>query len=173
MVKVENVETIRHYWTHGQSVEAGKLVYESLPVHHRPRWAVNILRLVLSRAGYETESISQLLRIADQESDWVDAHGAFSDVRSDVLQFDRKYVRYPRDLTEEKKLHWHILLLAELVAKVTYNAADPPDPFDEDSGWYIPNWLRGFADTTWKDQDFADAAWKALLFKDTHGNDMK
>src|SRR5262249_10829804 len=151
MVRMENVETIRHYWTHGQSLEAGKLVYESLPAHYRAKWAVNILRLVLSRAGCETESISQLLRIADHESEWLDAHGAFSDVRSDVLQFDRRYAQYPRDLTEEENLRWHVLLLAELVAKVTYNATDPPDPFDEDSGWWIAKWLRGFADANWKD----------------------
>jgi hypothetical protein len=29
------------------------------------------------------------------------------------------------------------LVLAELVAKVTYNETNPDDEFDEDSGWWV------------------------------------
>lgn len=30
-----------------------------------------------------------------------------------------------------------VLNFAELVAKIAYNATMPPDPFDEDTGWWI------------------------------------
>ena len=54
-----------------------------------------------------------------------------------------------------------LLSLAELVAKVTYNAVDPPDEFDEDSGWWIAASLRGFVDL-WMDDEFSKVAWSAL-----------
>jgi hypothetical protein len=59
-----------------------------------------------------------------------------------------------------------LLSLAELVAKVTYNAAEPPDPFDEDSGWWIAASIRGFVDHRWKDQEFSEAAWSALCCRE-------
>jgi hypothetical protein len=51
--------------------------------------------------------------------------------------------------------------LAELVAKVTYNATDPPDRFDEDSGWWIAACLRDLVDRL-GDEEFSEAAWSAL-----------
>jgi hypothetical protein len=64
-------------------------------------------------------------------------------------------------LAKEQESLYDLLSLAELVAKVTYNAADPPDKFDEDSGWWIASCLRGFVDW-WKDDEFSKAAWSAL-----------
>jgi hypothetical protein len=40
-------------------------------------------------------------------------------------------------LTKDQETLASLLLLAEMVAKVTYNATDPPDEFDENSGWWI------------------------------------
>jgi len=58
-----------------------------------------------------------------------------------------------------------LLSLAELVAKVTYNAVDPPDEFDEDSGWWIAASLRAFVER-WNDTNFSEAAWSALCCED-------
>ena len=55
----------------------------------------------------------------------------------------------------------HLFALAELVAKVTYNAAEPPDEFDQDSGWWIASELRYFVDL-WNDKSFSESAWLAL-----------
>jgi hypothetical protein len=73
-------------------------------------------------------------------------------------------------LTKEQKLLSYILSLAELVAKVTYNAVNPPDEFDEDSGWCLAPFLKGFADHYWPDDEFRRAAWSALTW---HGNELR
>ena len=49
--------------------------------------------------------------------------------------------------------------------KVTYNATNPNDEFDEDSGWWIVACLRGFVDARWKDEEFATAAWTAACWR--------
>jgi hypothetical protein len=41
----------------------------------------------------------------------------------------------------------HLLLLAEIAAKVMYNATQPDDPFDEDSGWWLAPCLRELLST--------------------------
>ena len=64
-------------------------------------------------------------------------------------------------LTEEQKVQAWMLSLAELVAKVTYNATNPEDEFDEDSGWWIAVHMRWFIEH-WGDALFTDAAWNAL-----------
>jgi len=51
--------------------------------------------------------------------------------------------------------------LAELVAKVTYNATSPDDDFDEDSGWWIGRLLKDVLEAA-GDADFATTAWSLL-----------
>ena len=65
-------------------------------------------------------------------------------------------------LTKEDELMGHVLCLAELVSKVAYNATNPPDEFDEDSGWWIVVCLREFIDNFWHDEEFAKAAWSTV-----------
>jgi hypothetical protein len=31
----------------------------------------------------------------------------------------------------------YLLIMAEFVAKIAYNSTAPPDPFDDDTGWYL------------------------------------
>jgi len=60
----------------------------------------------------------------------------------------------------EKLLLPH-LLLAELVAKVTYNATNPDDEFDEDSGWWIAVCLKDILDSV-SDSAFSEKMWQVL-----------
>jgi hypothetical protein len=99
-----------------------------------------------------------VLYIADHTKEWRNAHDAFSTVRKSTLKLDR--IR-ERGLTKEQELLGWLLALAELVAKVTYNATDPLDEFDEDSGWWIAPCLKGFLDSL-NDDEFSNAAWSAL-----------
>jgi hypothetical protein len=73
-----------------------------------------------------------------------------------LLRFERK-----RKLSREKTLLLYHLSLAELVAKVTYNASEPRDPFDEDSGWWIVVSLKGLVDL-WNDEEFSRRAWMVV-----------
>jgi hypothetical protein len=55
-----------------------------------------------------------------------------------------------------------MLYMAELVAKLSYNAALPSDEFDEDTAAWVAHHLRGFARHIGDDAAFMDMAWKAL-----------
>jgi hypothetical protein len=51
-----------------------------------------------------------------------------------------------------------LLYLAENVAKVTYNATNPPDPFDEDAGAWVVSCLRDLVNKV-NDPEFGTKAW--------------
>lgn len=153
-------------WHGGQALEAGRLLLENLPTHLRPIWASNILRLVLGRSGVDPSLFHQVLYTAEHQPMWANGHRTFSILRNSVLELDE--LERTIGLTKEQKLLKYVLHLAELVAKVTYNAVSPPDEFDEDSGWSIAASLRGFVDHYWREDKFAQAAWSALTW---HGNE--
>jgi hypothetical protein len=56
------------------------------------------------------------------------------------------------------ELYGGLLYLAENVAKVTYNATNPPDPFDHDAGAWVVSCVRYLADKV-NDPEFATQAW--------------
>lgn len=60
-----------------------------------------------------------------------------------------------------EKLFLAQLCLAENVAKVVYNATNPPDPFDEDSGWWIAVCLKEILDLL-SDGEYAETMWAIL-----------
>jgi hypothetical protein len=138
------------------------MIFENLPPDLRPKWAADILRLVLERSGVERAHFDQILEITDHQTQWGNGHREFSTLRDSVLEL-LELLRM-RGLSKEQKILYGVLSLAELVAKVTYNATDPPDPFDEDSGWWIAVSLKGFVDL-WKDDEFSKAAWSSLCLQ--------
>lgn len=106
------------------NIEIGKEIFENLPNDIRPGWA----GLVLSRFDNYIKdmptSILELYPIIDNKESWKDASGQFTKIR--VFGLENK--SYQPD---------NYLRLAELVAKVTYNASGKPAPFDSDSGHHI------------------------------------
>lgn len=136
------VKQAADYWIEGEAMEAGKLLFQRLSNDLRPRWAARILRLVLEKAGIQSPLFAKVLYDADHQRLWGDGHRAFSTLRDSTLKLDE--VRRTRGLTEGQDTLACVLALAELVAKVTYNAANPPDEFDEDSGWWIVSSLKAF-----------------------------
>lgn len=147
-------------WVNGKPLEAGRMVYESLPVESRPIWASRILKLILGKSGIQSSQLDYLLKVADNKHLWKEGHRAFSDIRRSVLKLDE--LRRNRPLSDDEALQCDVLSFAELVAKVVYNATNPIDEFDEDSGWYIGASLRGFVDLEWPDVAFAKEAWESL-----------
>lgn len=106
------------------NIKIGQQIFENLPNEIRPGWA----RLVLSRFDHYIKripnSILELYPIIDNKDRWNEAHGQFNKIRHFLL--DNKNYQ-PESY----------LLLAELVAKITYNASGQPAPFDSESGHYI------------------------------------
>jgi len=146
----------RTLWEKGEALDAGKLIFESLPVETRPQWAGRGLRLALDRTGIKSEPIERALAIAMTRNYWGKAHDAFSSLRKATLELDKL-----KALSHQQELLLSLLVLAELVAKVTYNSTNPSDEFDADSGWWIAPCLRELLDFV-NDEEFSMAAWSAL-----------
>lgn len=147
-------------WRSGKPLEAGRLIFERLASEARPKWAARVLKLAVDKSGIKHPLFEQVLRTADERSMWAKGHRLFSEVRDSTLELDN--VKRTQGLSEEQRILHTLFVLAELVAKVTYNATDPPDEFDEDSGWWIAVCLRRFVDSMGRDDEFAVAAWSAL-----------
>jgi len=106
------------------NIKIGQQIFENLPNDIKPGWA----GLVLSRFDNYIKdiptSIIELYPIIDSKDRWKEAHEQFSKIR--VFGLENKSYKLE-----------DYLKLAELVAKVTYNASGQPAPFDSDSGFYI------------------------------------
>jgi hypothetical protein len=106
------------------NLKIGQEIFENLPNEIRPGWA----GLVLSRFDHYIKdiptSILELYPIIDDKDRWKEAHEQFTKIRALGLE--------NKDYNLENYLR-----LAELTAKVTYNASGQPAPFDSDSGHYI------------------------------------
>ena len=105
-------------------IEIGNQIFLNIPNDIRPGWA----GLVLSRFDHYIKdiptSILDLYPIIDSKDRWNKANEHFGKIR--VFELENKNYK-PK----------YYLRLAELVAKVTYNASGQLAPFDIDSGHYI------------------------------------
>jgi hypothetical protein len=108
------------------NIEIGQQVFENLPNDIKPGWAGLILSRFDNYIKNIPVTIKELYPIIDNKDRWQEAHGQFNKIRRFLL--DNK--NYQPET---------YLLLAELVAKVTYNASGELAPFDNDSGHYIPS----------------------------------
>src|SRR5579859_2737951 len=110
----------RHYleqasqkWRDGKPREAGRLIFEKLPQEVQPKWATNILELVVNRTGVKAAPIERILYIGKHPAEWHKAHKAFSSARKLGIELEDAGIQS----TDTKLLLYH-LGLAEVVAKV-------------------------------------------------------
>lgn len=141
MIEKEDIET---------DLNIGKAIFENVPHSLRPYWSGLILSTFNNHIKYIPNPVKELHSIVDHESRWAEAHAQFSEIRRFLL--DHKHFQPDS-----------FLVLAEKVAKVTYNASGRPAPFDADSGWYIPslamNTARSFNDIRLIDEVRAIILW--------------
>lgn len=155
----DDVSRACDFWQKGQTLSAGQLLFDSIPVEARPQWAARVMRVVIDRTGVKSHAIEHAIRIANTPNEWYKAHDAFSTLRKATLELDDI-----KPLSMKQSLLLKHLLLAELVAKVTYNSTNPPDDFDADSGWWIAPCLKDILDSV-NDEEFSRAAWSTLVGK--------
>lgn len=105
-------------------IKIGTQIFENIPNEVRPGWSGFILSRFDSYINQIPLSILELYQIIDNKDRWKEAHQQFSEIRVFGLE-NKNYI--PENY----------LRLAEIVAKVTYNASGEPAPFDKDSGHYI------------------------------------
>lgn len=106
-------------------LKIGQQIFENIPNKIRPGWAGFLLSRFDNYIKIVPRPIKELFSIIDNPDRWKEAHGQFVKIRMFLL--DNK------DYRPEV-----YLLLAEMVAKVTYNASGESAPFNKDSGWHIP-----------------------------------
>jgi hypothetical protein len=105
-------------------IEVGKQIFENIPNDLIPGWAGLILSRFDNYIKEVPTEVSNIYAIIDDEDRWAEAHNQFTKIR----QFNLKNKDYKPE---------SYLLLAEMVAKVTYNSSRLPAPFDHDNGWHI------------------------------------
>jgi hypothetical protein len=106
------------------NIKIGQQIFENLPNDIKPNWAGLILSRFDNYINDIPTSILELYPIINNKDRWKEAHEQFTKIR--VFGLENKNYK-PENY----------LRLAELVAKVTYNASGQPAPFDSDSGHYI------------------------------------
>ncbi len=144
-------------WDAGMETEAGKVLYERIARKSRPVWAANILLLAYELISPVPE-IGAVITFARFPQEWerIDgpttkkAHFVFDNVRRVTLLSERG-----------DQLFQHLCLLAENVAKVTYNAYGFAAPFDHDAGWWIAACAKGVV-TAVADPDFTTQMWQTI-----------
>ncbi|MBS1795538.1 MAG: hypothetical protein JSS81_16910 [Acidobacteria bacterium] len=151
-MKNEVLKAALTFWSNGDPLKAGRLIYDRIPNDDRPAWAGNILRFC-SRPIPPVPEIETVLEIAFDRSRWKQAHAAFSNVRTLTLAHEKAGAP---DLPAGG-----ILYLAENTAKVCYNASGEPAPFDEDSGCWIVENARYLADNS-ANSEFESKVWSLI-----------
>jgi hypothetical protein len=128
-------------------IELGKRIFESVPSKFRPGLGTSLLMTFDNSIKVPTE-VTELYEIVEDEKKWSEAHQQFNKIRVFLL-------------THKRFAPETFLLLAEKVAKVTYNLSGYPAPFDKDSGWYIPSLAMQTAHS-FKDKILADEVIRIL-----------
>lgn len=153
----ELADEAKRLWDTGQSLEAGRLLYEHIPAKSRPIWAASVL-VIAQRHVSALPEVETILAIANDPSRWREASDAFWAIRELTLQ-------------AKDPLCEGVLTLAENVAKVIYNSSGHSPLFDHDSGWWIAQNLKYITEQI-NDPDFAAEAWLVLVARnlDNPGN---
>jgi len=115
------------------NIEIGEQIFLSVPKELKPIWAGIILAKFNNYIKNIPEPVKRLYDIIEKPSEWKEAHHQFILIRRFLL--DNKH--YPYET---------YLLLAENIAKITYNASGGSAPFDCDSGNYLPSLTLKTAD---------------------------
>jgi hypothetical protein len=143
------------------NIEIGEQIFESVPNDLKPIWAGIILAKFNNYIKHIPEPINGLYDIIKEPGQWKKAHNQFGLIRRFLLANKK----YPYET---------YLLLAESIAKITYNASGEPAPFDWDSGHYISSLALQSADY-FKDERLEKDLKAILLLFGSHrtmGNDL-
>lgn len=130
------------------NIELGAQVFSSVPKSLSPIWAGIILAKFNNYIKNIPEPVQRLHDIIEKPSKWKEAHQQFGLIRG----FSLENKSYPYET---------YLILAEKIAKITYNASGESAPFDSDSGHYISSLALQTADL-FKDETLEDDL-KAIL----------
>jgi len=93
-------------------------------------------------SGIHSQLVEQLLACAKDPVRWGEGRHHFRSLRDKGLELDKREKLQPSGLSFAEEGERCLLGLAEIVTKITYNASNPPDSFDEDTGWWLARGLK-------------------------------
>jgi hypothetical protein len=124
----------REAWAEGDDLLVGKLLSSALSKPSNVWWSRDVLMLGRRALGGPSV-VNRVLELATNPPEWPNSHELFDDVRKETLVVEKN----------GRSLELTMLLMTELVVKLVYNASDAPAPFDEDTGWWVPQIARELA----------------------------
>lgn len=143
----------RANWHSGErGLAFGRALFDRVPPRERPAWASAVLGVAMDQV-IPIREVEDLVRIAEAQRRWGEAHAQFSRLRTLTLATEHVSNAHP--------MYKALLQLAETVAKVTYNASGQPAPFDYDAGWRLASDARRLAELS-EDRAFEERVWLAL-----------
>ena len=125
----------------GDVREAVRELSRRISPSRQPAWAAKILDLFRVRYP-RIAAVDAVYDVALDRNRWSEAHEGFDRVRCLTLRAD----------WDGDAVRGHLLHLAELVAKVTYNASGEDAPFDADCGLQLIAHALNLADS-WNDAE--------------------
>jgi hypothetical protein len=152
-----DLPTAEQFWAMEDAWVAGRVFYDRIPSHRFPAWASRILRIVWSRCLDLPPAFEQLVRLLMESQDWSQGKQLYGAVQEFTLQLEALPTRTP-----DQELGLRVCYLAESIAKTAYNRANPPDPFGDDAGHWIPGCLKAVVEKI-PDESFRSLAWSGLL----------
>jgi hypothetical protein len=113
------------YWR--PDIAKGQRVFEAQP--DPLAWAVGVLEAVCQVTRVDLPQVQEAIAVARDPGRWHEGHDAFDRLRVDSVGM--------------AGIESDVMGFAELIAKLAYNATDPDDEFDDDTGWWVePSALR-------------------------------
>lgn len=148
---------LRELWEDGQTHSVGEMLVASCPQSDQARWAIAILDYVVKECGCRSRVIDDVVTMCRDASQWHRAHMLFRVLRRHGLALDATLDKSPDDERLSR-----MMVFAEIVCKVVYNATGPAHPFDTDSAIWIAVCLKSLTDSA-SSAEFRDGAWKLLI----------
>lgn len=132
------------------NIELGRQVFEAVPKTARPGWGTTLLQAFENYLDNIPIQVKGLYEITEDKKNWRQAHEQFTKIRTFSLANP--------DFQPES-----YIMLAEKVAKTTYNESGLPAPFDKHSGWWIAINAKRTADY-FNDRELKKEIFRILTF---------
>lgn len=131
-----NLVRLFELWKRTETNATGQEIFERIEEGRQPAWAADILQYCARKYSGQLHQVDDVVVIARDVRRWSEGHRVFDQVRLETLRCEREGVKDRQRVT--------LLFLAEIAAKVIYNASGAPAPFDHDAGWWMARCLRQF-----------------------------
>lgn len=135
-------------------LRAGEILCDKVSSENRPHWAAEILATCANCLSTVPHAVNRVISIGRSRwrFRWRSGHRAFSQVRRLTLKAEGR---------RDEDTACYLLYVAENAAKVIYNASDPVDPFDDDSGAWLVRSAHDFAERCGTER-LADELWSVV-----------